>query len=111
MPMTDGQNQFLEKMKLIKMEYETHLPGKINDILVKWQNVKGYGCNREIVMDIYTSIHKLTGSSGIMGYKQISEICSKIEDNLQSALETNEPLNTKEFEQMDRYIQELKAFK
>ncbi len=106
--MNEGQSQFLERMKIIKQEFETHLPEKIDDIIEQWQNLKINGWKREVVTDCHKSIHKLTGSSGIMGYMQISEICGNIEDGLQRVLELNEPLNSKQFELMDNYMKELK---
>ena len=102
-----NKTEFLEKMKLIKKEYETHLPEKIDGILLIWQNLKNNQWNREIMLDCHKSIHKLTGSSGIMGFTQRSEICGIIEDDLQEILETNEPVNSSQFEKLDAYMKEL----
>lgn len=105
--MVDQSALFAEKMMLLKKEFKANLPGKIDTITKKWQNLQNLEWDWNLFEEIYISIHKLSGASGTYGFSKVSEIASKIENIMRAALENKKILNSKTMKQIESSMQEL----
>lgn len=98
--MPDLQSDFEEKFNTVKNNYITSLNEKYNILRnLKSCIFKDANLNSEssinAINEAYGYIHKLSGSSAIFGYSELSQISNKLELSLKEFIENNYSSNEK----------------
>ena len=79
-------------LKLIEM-YRGSLPGKQREIDGAWQAAAAADWNSDELKPLYHLVHKLAGSAGSYGFRELSEQTRKLDRRLSDTLAGEGPLD------------------
>jgi len=106
--MNEKSEELLVKLALVKQGYAQKLPAAIDQIIAAWKSLQTDTWDQDNLDALIFKVHKLTGSSGTLGFMNISQISSRIEELLRKAKMEGKRLDKWQIAKIDEIILELK---
>ena len=106
--MNEKSEELLVKLALLKQGYAQKLPAAIDQIIAGWKSLQADTWDQDNLDALIFNVHKLTGSSGTLGFMDISQISSRIEELLRKAKMEGKRLDQWQIAKIDGIMLELK---
>ncbi len=106
--MNSKENHNFESFEELKLHYINNLPLDIGNISDKFEVLSSSGINKINAAELRTDIHKLAGSAGSFGFKEISTILKRIDQYLTKYIENEISDNDFDKQYVKETIQEVR---
>ncbi len=106
--MNEKSEELLVKLALLKQGYAQKLPAAIDQIIAGWKSLQTDTWDQDNLDALIFNVHKLTGSSGTLGFMDISQISSRIEELLRKAKMEGKRLDQPQIVKIDEIMLEFK---
>ena len=91
--MEQQNSGFDEEFAVIKKLYVTKLAKQVRNITIQWQLLQKSSTKRELLVDIYRNVHKISGSAGIFGCGTVGSIATDVEQQLKPIVDNDMALS------------------
>jgi len=105
--MKPQSESFRDEFEVIKLHYVEKLSKQVRDIRTKWHLFKKYQVKRELIENIYSNVHKISGSAGVFGCGAVGDIAAGLEIELKWIMEHEATLSIDEESTILRHIESL----
>lgn len=105
--MTDSNDQFQERIRLLAITFVEKLPEKINRIGILWTQLK-VDWNLEALQTLHRMIHGLSDSSKAFGFAEIVNIVCILEQSLKDLVQKEVSASDEQYAEIDQQILKLK---
>ncbi len=105
--MTDSNDKFREKIRLIAITFVEKLPEKINRIESLWDQLKAEW-NTESLRTLHRTTHGLSDSSKALGFSEIENVVSILEQLFKDLVQNEVSASDEEYAEIDQQILKLK---
>ncbi len=88
--MADANQEFQDKIKALRDEYEAKLPGRLRELDACFKQLPpddGAGESRQELENLMVLAHKLSGSAGTFGFTALGVAAEKLENACQAYLD------------------------
>lgn len=100
---------FEQRMQILHDKYCRQLPEKYNEIESSWQQYQNDLAKSEFIEIFYRLIHTFKGTAATFGFNTQADICYKIQKILLEEEKNHSTLAKNNIEQIQTYLNELKA--
>ncbi|MBL6988597.1 MAG: Hpt domain-containing protein [Bacteriovoracaceae bacterium] len=96
-----------QRMLKLKKRYAAKLPGKIKELISKWQQLLKRPDDKELLEEVMRQAHTLAGSAGTFGYTKIAEVAKNLQLILKGLVARDDDFDGPQQQKGQSYIRQL----